>query len=511
MFKRFISVMLAGASLLTMAGCQSSQTTAGDWDSVSKVYVAVSGAYENKIGKTGDDYYDNDYTRYIFDKTGVRLMPVILSSGGGSTTQQLAVKRAGGEQIDLITNWDLSQEYIQTELIVKLNDLLDEYESDNIKANIPESAWVGVKKLDDIWGLPSRSVLPNAPITYFFIRRDWMDKLGLDMPKSTDDLKEILRAFTEDDPDGNGVDDTYGMAHVGETTINALMLFFGVDCFREDIVDGNKLVSQAMTDRARQAFAEIRSWNKSGYLYQDSIANTKAANEMLCNNKVGVMLGTGTDAQNVTKVLKSNGYNDAKWELCTNQIVSSLDGKFYGWNRSNNYSSVTMVTSMAKDYPTIFKLLNWFYSEEGTLFQSYGLEGKEYVIKDGEIVPDVDYINNTSYIGMFNLGKSYNTYYEEQAERYYGDDELSKMYIKETLEHADRYYTERTDIKFQYTDLEEYTLYPDWLKGISNNRLKFVVGDSDPMDDATWQAYLEECESYGIQKLLDAAAKRHFQ
>ena len=42
------------------------------------------------------------------------------------------------------------------------------------------------------------------------IRKDWLDKLGLEVPTTLDELKEVLRAFTFNDPDGNGRNDTYG-------------------------------------------------------------------------------------------------------------------------------------------------------------------------------------------------------------------------------------------------------------------------------------------------------------
>jgi putative aldouronate transport system substrate-binding protein len=43
------------------------------------------------------------------------------------------------------------------------------------------------------------------------IRKDWLDKLGLKVPTTTDELFEVLKAFTFNDPDGNGKDDTYGL------------------------------------------------------------------------------------------------------------------------------------------------------------------------------------------------------------------------------------------------------------------------------------------------------------
>lgn len=42
------------------------------------------------------------------------------------------------------------------------------------------------------------------------IRKDWLDNLGLDIPVTLEDYMEVMRAFTYDDPDGNGKDDTYG-------------------------------------------------------------------------------------------------------------------------------------------------------------------------------------------------------------------------------------------------------------------------------------------------------------
>ncbi len=42
------------------------------------------------------------------------------------------------------------------------------------------------------------------------IRKDWLDKLGLSVPKTMDEYLDVMRAFTFKDPDGNGKDDTYG-------------------------------------------------------------------------------------------------------------------------------------------------------------------------------------------------------------------------------------------------------------------------------------------------------------
>ena len=66
-----------------------------------------------------------------------------------------------------------------------------------------------------------------------WIRADWLEKLGLEIPKTIEEFKAVAHAFTYDDPDGNGVDDTYGLAingvdvlHWGPGDISAIFAAF---------------------------------------------------------------------------------------------------------------------------------------------------------------------------------------------------------------------------------------------------------------------------------------------
>lgn len=516
MKKRIVAFALAAVSCLSLASCgeKKSGKMGGDsFETAPVVYFAVKNTFEKRIGKAGDDYKDNPYTRYIYEKTGVRVEPVLLSSNMSEASQQLAVKRAGGQQIDLILHWDIVQSYMQSGLIIKLDDLLEKYKEKipNIMENIPEEAWNGLSKCGEVWGIPGRGSLPNPMINDIFIRKDWMDRLGLKMPENTDELGEIMRAFTEDDPDGNGVKDTYGMVHNGESTVNSLLLLFGCNSWNEEYIDG-KLVNGAMTDKARKAFITLRQWDRAGYFNHDGIADNKAHENLISSNKAGIVIGGPSELVKFRDALHDNGFADAEWAMCDTQIKSSNDGIFYGLNNDDkNHTSATMITSMAKDYDSIFKLLDWFYSEEGTFFASYGLEGREYNMVDGKPVRDTEYCSDKSYLGMFTFGKSYKHYYTDLAYEAYGNDEFAKKYVDETINNFDYYVGKKVSlsIKFDYPELPEFVSYPDWRKGVSMNMMKFVAGDLDPADDAVWDNYLKECESYGIGKLLDAALKAY--
>lgn len=512
--KRMAAFSLAILTCLSMVSCKKEKASAPEgFDDAPVIYVAVKNTFEKKIGKSGDDYKDNPYSRYIYEKTGVRVEPVLLSSNLTEANQQLAVKRAGNQQIDLILHWDISQSYMQSGLIVKLNDLLKEYKdiAPNLTENIPDSAWEGVSKCGVIWGIPGRGTLPNPAVNDLFFRKDWMDKLGLDMPENTDELAEIMKAFTENDPDGNGVDDTYAMVHNGENTANSLMLLFGCNTWNEEYIDG-RLVSGAMTDKARKAFITLRSWDKAGYINRDGIVDSKAYENLISGNKAGMIIGGPSELVKFRDALHDNGFVDAEWQMCTTQIKSSNDGIYYGLNTDNkNHNSVTMITSMAKDYESIFKLLNWFYSEEGTFFSNFGLEGREHNLVNGKAVRDEKYIKEKSYLEMYNFGKSYNHYDKELAYTIYGDDDFAKQYVDENINNYDYYVGKKVSltIKFDYPELPEFTSYPEWRKGISANMMKFVSGDLDPADDKVWNEYLKECRSYGIDKILDAALKAY--
>lgn len=61
-----------------------------------------------------------------------------------------------------------------------------------------------------LWGIPLTDAAV-ASASLLWIRQDWMDALGIGAPASMADVLEISRRFTEDDPDGNGVNDTIGL------------------------------------------------------------------------------------------------------------------------------------------------------------------------------------------------------------------------------------------------------------------------------------------------------------
>ena len=124
---------------------------------------------------------------------------------------------ASGDYPDIMEfqsqNIQTIREMVEDGVLKPLNDLLDKYGA-NVKKARPADVWF--KPLDDgmIYSIPTRYNQWGAEHAVM-IRTDWLKKVGLSMPNNPEELYDVLYAFTFEDPDGNGKDDTYGTNGVG--------------------------------------------------------------------------------------------------------------------------------------------------------------------------------------------------------------------------------------------------------------------------------------------------------
>ncbi|MBN2657565.1 MAG: extracellular solute-binding protein [Spirochaetales bacterium] len=138
------------------------------------------------------------------DLTGAKID--IVQPAHNQYSQILGATFAAGDLPDLLeiqTNDYLS--YALSGNLVPLEDYIAA--SSEWKAVDP--ALVEAYRLKDghIYGVPTYD--GGGCVTY--IRKDWLDKLGLEVPTTWEEYYDVLKAFTYDDPDGNGANDTMGL------------------------------------------------------------------------------------------------------------------------------------------------------------------------------------------------------------------------------------------------------------------------------------------------------------
>ncbi|MDF2937636.1 MAG: peptide permease [Paenibacillaceae bacterium] len=139
---------------------------------------------------------------------------------------KLGVVIASGEIPDLTYIGALNENwysYLDNGVFLPLEQYINEKDTPNI-AKIQEDTMNLMKYKGHIYAIP-RNPSQKAAAHVLTIRKDWLDKLGLKMPTTYDELFQVAKQFADNDPDGNGKNDTYGIAvHAGSGGLGGVAL-----------------------------------------------------------------------------------------------------------------------------------------------------------------------------------------------------------------------------------------------------------------------------------------------
>lgn len=162
-----------------------------------------------------DNYDDNVWTRLIKERFNVDLKIAWSADGQSDAFQnKMNVQLASGEMPDLISgDFKFISMAYEAGLLADLTQAYEDYASPFVQQiRESNSLYFDVATIDEkLMAFPFISDPVELQSQILWIREDWLDNLGLEAPKTFDDVITIARAFTKDDPDGNGKDDTYGL------------------------------------------------------------------------------------------------------------------------------------------------------------------------------------------------------------------------------------------------------------------------------------------------------------
>ncbi|MEK3659720.1 hypothetical protein BSK65_26805 [Paenibacillus odorifer] len=165
------------------------------------------------------------------------------------------------------------------------------------KYNTNEQVLKNISVDSKVYGLYRARALARQGITF---RQDWLDNLGLQQPKTIDDLYNVIRAFALDDPDKNGKNDTFGLVEAedsggaGSTGLlgfQTIASFFGAPN-QWDIQDG-KAVPESMTKENMEAMKFYRKLYEEKLINQDFAATkVNKQQEQFFQGKAGMLFTT---------------------------------------------------------------------------------------------------------------------------------------------------------------------------------------------------------------------------
>ena len=176
-------------------------------------------------------------------------------------------------------------------IFLEINDLYKEH-CPNIQKYISDDIIKAHKINGGLYGIPR----PSLSDSTFAIRADWLKNLNLPMPKTLDELYEVVKKFKENDPDGNKTDDTYGLCSEDTlNTINFVFSAFGCHCppnvATNWVPDGSgKLTSNLLEPGMKEAIQYVTKLYRDKILDQEwMLIKSQAYVDKVQSGKVGVM------------------------------------------------------------------------------------------------------------------------------------------------------------------------------------------------------------------------------
>ncbi|BFT73868.1 extracellular solute-binding protein [Paenibacillus sp. P36] len=232
-------------------------------------------------------------------------------------------------------------------------------------------------------------------------RKDWLEAVGLQPPKTIDDFYNMLKAFKEKDPDKNGKNDTYGMVMVKWTgqwasSFDIMKLWFGAPN-KWGVVEG-KLVPEHQTPEYLEALKFMKKLYDEKLVNQDfAVFDSAKWNDPVVNNQAGVIIDVTDNAarldDKIHQTLAKEGKDKPDIHYIDNMIgVTGKDG-LKALPTSGFAGLLAIPKSSVKtedDVKRVLKFLDQMNSPELTTMAGYGLEGKHYTKEGDAVVPSKD-------------------------------------------------------------------------------------------------------------------------
>lgn len=283
--------------------------------SIAKQLDENAGRYDD-----GDDINDNPMTRLTEEVKGIKMQTTLLGGDANNYATKLRLALTGSEDLpDVfpVYSYKMIEDMIDSGRVKAIDDDIEQYMSDRLKEvykAFPETFYP-VTRDGKTYGIANVPVLEVGQV--MIIRQDWLDRLGLEAPTNLEEFAEVIRAFTEDDPDGNGKDDTYGFTYSGTGVYNTgwvadpVMLFTANSgkmipgSWQED--ENGELRYGSLHEGHRETLQLMADWHEKGYLFRGA-AVTGAWDAMgeFTEGKAGIYMGRPWSIRSINDLVVNN-------------------------------------------------------------------------------------------------------------------------------------------------------------------------------------------------------------
>ena len=398
--------------------------------------------------------------------------------------------------------------------MIPLNDLIKEH-APNIQKVLDEDARFRqtAYSLDgNIYQIPKNQELKAAE--FWWIRQDWLDKLNLKAPTTVDELHDVLYAFRNEDPNGNGLKDEIPLFdRAGWKQPDEYLYLW--DTSLEFYPRDGKMKYEPLEENFKTGVSNMIKWYQEGLIDPEIFTRGASSRDTLLGGDLGGCTHDWVSTANYNSTLQETipGFQMAA-------IAPPADQNGVVKERVSRYPGVGWgISSQCKDPVTVIKFMDYFFTEEGSDLMNWGIEGDTFTrdadgskhftdtVLQSELTP-IGYLRSIGAqyrIGMCQDGDyEYATMKEDGIEAnklYNGHDEWfddslppyldGKMALKYTSDDETEYKNIMASIK-PYVDEK----FQSWILG---------VNDFDSEDDT----FIKELKARGIDRALEINQKAY--
>ena len=513
-------------------------------DAVQKVTVNPAGQFpivNEKVtisafieqGALVEDLTTNDATVFMEEKTNIHLDMLIVPTEAVTEKKQLLLASGQYPEIFLsgyFTNEDIMKYGPKEQIFQPLNELIEKY-APNIKRageDIPGFLESLTAPDGNIYGIPSINECYHCSYNpKFWVYKPWLEKLGLDIPETTEDFYQMLKAFKTMDPNGNGIADEIPMS--GSPTgwysrtehflMNAFVFDDGGSKEQEYFfqVEDGELSFVADTEGWRDGLRFMNKLYKEG-LY-DPAAFTQDYSQLkeLGNNTDAVILGSS--AAGHPGVFATISEDNARHkDYVSIPPLTGPAGVHYSVPTPFKAVKGAMftITDKCANPEAAIRLVDYMYSFEGTMLLDVGIEGKGWGTPDAgkkdfsgnqatwEQLNNYMEIDNSSWkeVGpSFRSFKSVRGTKAQPQDPYASDGFETRLFV-ETNSNYEPYAPKEVFLGNVFLGLDEIEeaaqLRLHIVDHVKQSMIRFIIGDLDIEKD--WDKYVENLQSINVDE-----------
>jgi putative aldouronate transport system substrate-binding protein len=293
--------------------------------------------------------------------------------------EKLNTMLIGGDQIDagIGDMDDLGSMSGKPGLVRPIDDLLEKY-GKNLKKAIPQDAWDSVKNAKgEIVAIPAYN-------RYYWqgavIRKDWLDKLGLQVPKTLEELENVMEAFKKMD---SKIIPASGASWYMEPLIaSAVNGGVSPNVEWDSLNDAGDKVILTFTNPKYKKFLELyHKWLDNGWFNKDFLVTDDDQNDQLFSSgKIGILFTDPHSADRYEKILQGT---DKNAKVTFIPILDGPGGKA-SFIRNSGVDRIVWVNANGPHPERVVQYFDWLFSDKANYtLARYGMEGKHYV-KQGD-------------------------------------------------------------------------------------------------------------------------------